>query len=237
MAAVGHLYRSCPERRRTFAEVAGFKNRKETEFEDLLEGLIQCQKAMFSESTGGTVTVEQGPGGGSGADSVDKSPVGNTDSTVAAEVGVKTGARKIAEAFGTEVSADNGDCSQIGDNKRSKTEGTRRKVQAKEVVAAVGEGDGQQKREGQVKDSDQGRGKVDEGHGLGGGTKEEDPGVVGAVLPSGLPLVRELTAEPLLQPSPLGDDTQGGVVCPSTSSSMLPVLWADQMDSDDPCAS
>ncbi|KAJ4923533.1 hypothetical protein JOQ06_021599 [Pogonophryne albipinna] len=90
---------------------------------------------------------------------------------------VSRGARKIEEAFGTEASADNGDCSQIGDNKRSKTEGTRRKVQAKDVVAAVGERDGQQKREGPVKDSDQGRGKVDEGHGLGGGTMEGTQGL------------------------------------------------------------
>ncbi|KAJ4923536.1 hypothetical protein JOQ06_021602 [Pogonophryne albipinna] len=120
---IDHLYRSCPERKRTFAEVAGAKTRRKRSSRTFWKGFSKCQKAMFPESTGETVTVEQGPGGGSGADSVDKGPVGNTDSTVAADVGVKTGARKIEEAFGTEASADNGDCSQIGNNKREWTKG------------------------------------------------------------------------------------------------------------------
>ena len=237
-SGIDHLYRSCPERRRTFAEVAGADNRRETEFEDLLEGLIQCQKNMLPVGTGEAAAVERVPGGGSGPDSVGRGSAGNTDSTVAADVGVKPGIRKIQEAFGTEAPEDNGDCSQVGDSKRPKTEGTRRKGRAKEVVAVVDEGDGQQKREGAGKDSDQGRGKADEGHGLGGGMVGEDPGVVGVGLPSGLPLDRRLPAAPLLQPPPLGDDTQGGVVSPSTSSSVVPVLWADQMDSfsEDPYA-
>ncbi|XP_033998587.1 uncharacterized protein LOC117492420 [Trematomus bernacchii] len=238
-SGIDHLYRSCPERRRTFAEVAGANNRRETEFEDLLEGLIQCQKNMFPVGTGEAAAVERVPGGGSGSDSVGRGPAGNTDSTVAADLGVKPGIRKIQEAFGTEAPEDNGDCSQVGDSKRPKTEGTRRKGRAKEVVAVVDEGDGQQKREGPGKDSDQGRGKADDGHGLGGGMVGEDPGVVGVGLQSGLPLDRGLPAAPLLQPPPLGDDTQGGVVSPSTSSSVVPVLWADQMDSfsEDPYAS
>ncbi|KAF3845656.1 hypothetical protein F7725_002734 [Dissostichus mawsoni] len=76
---------------------------------------------------GETATVEQGPGGGPGTDSVSQGLAGNKDSPVGGEVGVKPGARKGSQAFGTEVSADNGDSTQVGDSKRPKTEGMRRK--------------------------------------------------------------------------------------------------------------
>ncbi|KAK5879434.1 hypothetical protein CesoFtcFv8_024733 [Champsocephalus esox] len=82
-----------------------------------------------------TATVEQGPGGGPGIDSMGQGLAGTKDSPVAGEVGVKPGARKGSQAFGTEVSADNGDCTQVGNSKRPKTEGMR--VRAKEVVGKV----------------------------------------------------------------------------------------------------
>ncbi|KAK1876857.1 Zinc finger CCHC domain containing protein 3 [Dissostichus eleginoides] len=113
---IDHLYRSCPGHRRTFAEVAGANNQRETAFEDLLEGLFQIeQAAILPVSIVETATVEQGPGGGSGTDSVGQAPTGNIDSPAAASVGVKHGARKGSQAFGTGVSTDNGDCSQVGD--------------------------------------------------------------------------------------------------------------------------
>ncbi|KAK1879961.1 Zinc finger CCHC domain containing protein 3 [Dissostichus eleginoides] len=205
-----HLYRSCPGHRRTFAEVAGANNQRETALEDLLEGLFQDhQAAMLPVSMVETATVEQGPGGGPGTDSMGQGLAGNKDSPVAGEVGVKPGARKGSQAFGTEVSADNGDSTQVGDSKKPKTEGIRRKVRAKEVVAVVGKVDGQQKREGLVKDSDQEKGKADKSHGLGGGMMEKDPGVAGVGFPGGLPLDRELPTAPLLPPPPLGEDAHG----------------------------
>ncbi|KAK5879938.1 hypothetical protein CesoFtcFv8_023013 [Champsocephalus esox] len=135
-----------------------------------------------------TATVEQGPGGGPGTDSMGQGLAGTKDSPVAGEVGIKPGARKGSQAFGTEVSADNGDCTQVGNSKRPKTEGMR--VRAKEVVGKVvgrggqrvGKVDGQ-KREGLVKDSDHDKGKADTSHGLGGGMG--GPGVAGSVSQGG----------------------------------------------------
>ncbi|KAI4796448.1 hypothetical protein KUCAC02_026950 [Chaenocephalus aceratus] len=174
------LYRSCPGRRRTFAEVSGANNQRETALEDLLEGLFQDHRAaMLPVSMVETATVEQGPGGGPGTGSMGQGFAGTKDSPVAGDVGVKPGARKGSQAFGTEVSADNGDCTQVGNSKRPKTEGMR--VRAKEVVGKV---DGQ-KREGLVKDSDHDKGKADTSHGLGGGMMEKDPGVAGFGFPGG----------------------------------------------------
>ncbi|KAK1875548.1 Zinc finger CCHC domain containing protein 3 [Dissostichus eleginoides] len=237
-----HLYRSCPGRRRTFAEVAGANNERETAFEDLLDGLFQdqgaavfpvgvVQTATEETATAETATVEQGPRGGPGTDSegVGQGLAGDKDSPAAAPEGDKPGARKGSQAFGTEGSEDNGDGTQVGDSKRSKTEGKRRNRRPKEKVA--GEVDGQQKGEGLVKDSDQEEGKVDTRHGLGGGMMEKEPGGAGVEFPSGLPLDRELPIAPLLPLSPLEEDAHKGFERLSTSFSMVPPSWADQMDS------
>ncbi|KAK1875553.1 Gag-Pol polyprotein [Dissostichus eleginoides] len=164
-----HLYRSCPGRRRTFAEVAGANNERETAFEDLLDGFFQDQgAAVFPVGMVETATVEHGPGGGPGTDSegVGQGLAGDKDSPAAAPEGDKPGARKGSQAFGTEGSEDNGDGTQVGDSKRSKTEGKRRNT-------AQGESGGRSRwaaeGEGLVKDSDQEEGKVDTRHGLGGG--------------------------------------------------------------------
>ncbi|KAK5931652.1 hypothetical protein CesoFtcFv8_000079 [Champsocephalus esox] len=70
-----------------------------------------------------TATVEQGPGGGPGTDSMGQGLAGTKDSPVAGEVGMKPGARKGSQAFGTEVSADNGDCTQVGTAKGQRPRG------------------------------------------------------------------------------------------------------------------
>ncbi|KAF3859144.1 hypothetical protein F7725_021543 [Dissostichus mawsoni] len=60
---------------------------------------------------------------------------------------------------------------------------------------------------------------------------EMEPGGAGVEFPSGLPLDRELPIAPLLPLSPLEEDAHGGFERPSTSLSMVPPSWADQMDS------
>ncbi|KAI4799155.1 hypothetical protein KUCAC02_017879 [Chaenocephalus aceratus] len=50
-----HLYRSCPGRRRTFAEVAWANNQRETALEDLLEGIFQDQWAAMLPLESATV--------------------------------------------------------------------------------------------------------------------------------------------------------------------------------------
>ncbi|KAK1875542.1 Phosphoglucomutase [Dissostichus eleginoides] len=60
---------------------------------------------------------------------------------------------------------------------------------------------------------------------------EKEPGGAGVEFPSGLPLDRELPIAPLLPLSPLEEDAHKGFERLSTSFSMVPPSWADQMDS------
>ncbi|KAK1875549.1 Lysine-specific demethylase 5C [Dissostichus eleginoides] len=113
---------------------------------------------------------------GTDSEGVGQGLAGDKDSPAAAPEGDKPGARKGSQAFGTEGSEDNGDGTQVGDSKRSKTE-------EEEEQAAQGESGGRSRwaAEGGGTGEGQRPGGGQSGHTpwLGGGMMERNQGAQG----------------------------------------------------------
>lgn len=250
-----HLYRSCPDRRKTFAEVAktsgGLEGGKEQGMGprsagNIPERPVQAEpEAGPSESGVEATHQEQGSNSTGGADgraqaSSDIMEVVSPALTPGPSSSkAKQGARKVSQVFGAGLSVDSGVNQEAGHSKRSKGEGEGEgeegQLKEERVDGRSGEGVGRQRRvEEQVEEGGvQERGGGDTGQEMGAGLMEQTGGDAGDLLSQGLGLDFELSPGLLLLSSPLGENAYEGPNRPSTSPNTMPFSWADQMDSED----
>lgn len=235
-----HLYRNCPKRVRTFAEVArgvgkpeGAKKKDRT---PKPTGVVQ------NEPSGTPPTA--GPAGGGEDTIVEETiaavPVGNLNEALAptgnievipplrdpcpALPEVKQGARSGSQAFGAGPSTHKG-----LKTKKSRGEGKIREEEVKEV-SCDGEEE-KQKATDSIEVQEQGSESL--GREGNGGIEGQGEASVGDLCSPGLELDSDLHPGLLMLLSPLGEDAYEGPNRPSSSPNAVPFSWAEQMDSED----
>ena len=245
---LGHLYRNCPHRRRTFAEVAKTTG-EPGQAKDPGKGSVptgngsstsvQAEPATdHLKGVAEEVPLEKGTTGSATGDSEAQVPCDNaggdfppiTSGTATSKV--KKGARKGSQAFGVGKTIRSGESKEGGHSKKPKGEGNVADGQDQEKGADGGMvyGVGQQKRAAKERGHQEPEGG-NTGLGEAGEAMEQIGGDPGDLLAVGLGLELDLPPDLLNMPSPLGEDAYEGPNRPSTSPNPVPFSWADQMDS------
>ena len=237
-----HLFRSCPGRRRTYAEVAhptGVPDGATEQAEGSTKaGLSQVSQAQArpgmsaAESGVEPAFLAEGEAGADGvalapADAVSEAFPALTPGTSPATA--KQGARKVSQDFGAELPSEYGELVEGAQSKKSKSGSKARQAQKE------GKEGGQQGRaadeveEGAVLELE--GSSPDKQFGVEG--LEQEMGDAAAMLTVGLGLEFDLPPGLLMLASPSGDGAHEGPSGQSDSPNPAAFSWADEMDGDD----
>lgn len=239
---VDHLYRSCPGRKKTFAEVAkastaveGNKEPREcpAPAETVPRSLVQAEKdAGPSGDRVDDAQRGQGPVNQPNtedvakASSVDMEGASTTLTPVPCPNKKKHGARRVSQALGEGLSPEKDNGEEKCHNKRPKGE-----AKGEKKKPTDNRDDGQK-----VDDLKDGGAEEQGGDGTGRGAEssmEQSQGSAGVLLPAEPVLDFELSPGLYMFPSPLREDAYEGPNRPAISPNTVPLSWADQVDSDD----
>ena len=243
---MGHLYRNCPSRRRTFAEVAKSNGEPEKAKHPgkgplpaengLCTPVLAAPATDLSEIGTEEVPLEKGTKGSATRDTEAQVTCDNAGgefppiSPDPATSKIKKGARKGSQVFGGGKAIRSGESKEEGHSKKSKGEGNGAEGQDQEkgVDGGMVSGVEQQRRaaeEGGHQEQDGGNIGLGKGGDIGG-----DP----CELPNvGCGLELDLPPDLLNILSPMGEDAYEGPNRPSTSPNPVPFSWADEMERED----